>query len=92
MTQSGADKRVVPRMRTAAAIVRELKDLDPDTCVTESFVRQLAKEEAVPVVWSGNKALINLDDFLMYLRLGASRHEREPETVGGIRRVDVKGP
>ena len=33
----------IPRMRTAAKIVAEIKALDPDTEVTEFFIRQLAK-------------------------------------------------
>ena len=50
----------IPRMRTAAKIVAEIKALDPDTDVTESWVRRMAKQGAVPVVWAGSKALINL--------------------------------
>ena len=44
----------------------------------------------VPVVWAGNKALINLDDVLSLLRLGTNRLEPMPCVVGGIRRIDAK--
>lgn len=83
------DERI-PRMRTAPKIVAEIKALDPETEVTEYYVRQLVKTGAVPVVWAGNKALINLNDVLDLLRVGAAPPQAEAPTVGGIRRIDVK--
>ena len=83
----------IPRMRTAAKSVAEIKAADPGTEVTEYYIRQLVKEGSVPVVWAGNKALINLDDVLSLLRLGTSRAEPEPpDVVGGIRRIEVDEP
>ena len=81
----------IPRMRTAAKIVAEIKALDPDTEMTEFHIRQLAKEGTVPVVWAGRKALINLDDVLELMRLGTARPTEEAApAVGGIRRIDPK--
>ena len=37
----------IPRMRTAAKIVEEVKRMDPETDLTESCVRRLAKQGAV---------------------------------------------
>lgn len=86
------EQGTIPRMRTAPKIVAEIKALDPGSEVTEHYVRQLVKERAVPVVWAGSKALINLDDVLDLLRLGTSRAEPEADTVGGIRRIDARRP
>lgn len=83
------EQNTIPRMRTAPKIVAEIKALDPDTEVTEYYVRQLVRTGVVPVVWAGAKALINLDDVLSLLRLGASRAEPKPEATGTIRRVEV---
>lgn len=81
----------IPRMRTAARIVEELKALDPETEVTEFFIRQLAKEGTVPVVWAGRKALINLNDILDLMRLGTAHPTEEAApAAGGIRRIDPK--
>lgn len=80
----------IPRMRTAPKIVAEIKAIDPDTEVTEFYIRRLAREGLVPVTWAGCKALINLDDVLDLLRLGTVRQKDEPPTVGGIRRIDPK--
>lgn len=90
MMADSTEIRTIPRMRTTTGIVVELKKLDPGTDVTENLVRQLVKSDAVPVVWAGSKALINLDDILELFQLGTSRPEREPETEGGIRRIEVK--
>lgn len=81
----------IPRMRTAANIVEEVKKIDPETDLTESCVRRLTKQGAFPVVWAGSKALINLDDVLELLRLGTPRStENTVPAVGGIRRIDPK--
>ena len=83
--------RSIPRMRTAAKIVAELKALDPDTEVTEFHIRKLAKEGTIPVVWAGRKALINLEDVLELMRLGTARPTKEEApAVGGIRCIDSK--
>lgn len=84
------EKRI-PRMRTAANVVAEIKALDPKSNVSEYCVRQLIKQGALPVVWAGNKALINLDDVFELLRIGTKQvPESTPEAVGGIRRINVK--
>ena len=84
------EKRV-PRMRTAANVVAEIKALDPKSNVSEYCVRQLIKQGALPVVWAGNKALINLDDVFELLRIGTKQvPESTPEAVGGIRRINVR--
>lgn len=86
------EQKTIPRMRTAAKVVAEIKAMDPGSEVTEYWVRQVIKEGAVPVVWAGCKALVNLDDVLALLRLGTSRVKLVPETVGGIRKVNVRRP
>ncbi len=86
------EQNAIPRMRTAPKIVAEIKALDPETEVTEYYVRQLVKAGAVPVVWAGNKALINLNDVLDLLRVGAAPPQAEAPAVGGIRRIDAKRP
>ena len=79
----------IPRMRTAAKIVAEIKALDPETDVSEYWVRRIAKSGAVPVIWAGNKCLINLDDVLDLLTAGMEKPKAAPApTIGGIRRIE----
>lgn len=86
------EQGTIPRMRTAPKIVAEIKALDPGSEVTEHYVRQLARDGKVPVVWAGNKALINLDDVLALMRMGTARPvEDAVPTGGGIRRIDPRG-
>lgn len=80
----------IPRMRTAAGIVAELKAMDPDTGVTEYFVRRMVRDGTLPVVWAGSKALVNLDDVLALLHHGTAQPDPIPTAPGGIRRLDVK--
>lgn len=69
--------KLIPRMRTAAKIVAELRAMDPGCEVTEYYIRQLIREGAVPVVWAGHKALVNLDDVIDLLQQGTQRPEEE---------------
>ncbi len=82
--------RRIPRMRTAAEVVAEIRALDPGSAVTEYRVRQMIKRGDVSVSWAGKKALVNLDDILDFLRTGTRRVEPEVSTVGGIRKIDIK--
>lgn len=79
----------IPRMRTAAKIVAEIRALDPESDVTEYWVRHIAKSGTVPVIWAGNKCLINLNDVLDLLRVGMEKPKAAPApTIGGIRRIE----
>ena len=80
----------LPRMRTAAGIVAELRALDPGTGVTEHFVRHLVRDGTLPVVWAGSKALVNLDDVLALLHHGTAQPDPIPTAPGGIRRLDTR--
>lgn len=84
------DRPKIPRMRTAAKIVAEIKALDPSTGITEHYIRQLVRDGIIPVAWAGKKALINLDDVLALMYKGTEPHEPEVCIVGGIRRIDEK--
>lgn len=89
MAADNESRERVPRMRTVAKILAELKALDPETEVTEYYIRHIVKDGAVPVTWAGSKALINLDDVLALLRMGTRRVEPKPSAVSGIRRLDA---
>ena len=80
----------IPRMRTAAKDVAEIKALDPDSDVTDYCIRKMVRDGVVSAVWAGNKALINLDDVLGILRVG-TKPPPEPEPVigSGIRKIKV---
>lgn len=72
------------RMRFARQALEELKREDPETKVTEHYIRHLIKTGAVPSVTVGkNRRLINYDKLLLYLE----NAEREETEIGGIRKI-----
>ena len=58
----------LPRMRTIGEAAAMLKAMDPDTAVTEYYIRQLVLTGALPHKCAGCKRLINFDRLLDYLR------------------------
>lgn len=56
-----------PRHRTIKDCLCEIRKLDPETAITEWFIRQLCKQGKVEYFLSGNKSLVNLSSLLRYL-------------------------
>lgn len=78
----------IPRMRTAARVLEEIKKLDPETELSLHYVRQMIQSEVVPVLCVGNKKLVNVDDVITYLETGVPVTPKSvPERSGTIRRV-----
>ena len=57
---------MLPRMRTAAGAIREIKAMDPNTEITESAIRRAIKRGEIRAVPNGVRRLVNLDDVLAY--------------------------
>jgi hypothetical protein len=60
-------------MRTAGGAMKEIRQMDPNTGITESAIRRAIKRGDVKSVPNGAKRLINLDDLLAYF---AGEHEK----------------
>ncbi len=58
---------MIPRMRTAPGALEIIKALDPETAVTEHYIRQLIRSGTIPHVDVGRKKLVNVDQLLRYL-------------------------
>ena len=58
------------RYRTINATIKELKEIDPDTCLSTYFIRCLCSSKKVLSLTAGNKILVNFDDLLNYLQKG----------------------
>ena len=56
----------LPRMRTAKGAMKEIREMDPNTEITESAIRRATKRGDVKSVTNGVKHLVNLDDLLSY--------------------------
>ena len=52
------------RMRTINEVLRIIQEADPGSAITANCIRSLCKNGTVRSVRTGNKTLVNLDDFL----------------------------
>lgn len=79
----------LPRMRFAKEAVQELKQLDPNSCVSESFIRSLMKRGLIPYVevGGGKRRLLNFDALIAFLE-NPQPSPSEPARAGGIRRIN----
>ena len=57
----------IPRMRTISAAIREIKELDPNSCFTEHALRKTILTKHIPTVMAGKKYLVDMDVVYAYL-------------------------
>lgn len=55
------------RIRTIKNAYREIREQDPNTCITEWFLRQLITGGAIPSIRAGTKWLVDLDVIEEYI-------------------------
>ncbi len=80
---------MLPRMRTIKEAVAEFRAADPDTAITESYLRRLVVSGQVPHVKAGNKYLLNMDVLTQHLE-GQTKEKSTPiQQSGIIRRISV---
>ena len=66
MHESQANTQL-PRFRTIKECLKAIREIDPQTALTEWYIRQLCKDKRIICYGSGNKSLISLDSLLNYL-------------------------
>lgn len=77
----------IARMRTIKQCYEYFKEEDPESCISEYYIRMLAKQNKVPVFYAGRKQLINLDKLIDYLNGEVEEEEPAIQGYGTIRRV-----
>lgn len=77
----------IARMRTIKQAYEYFKEADPDSGISEYYIRMLAKQNKVPVFHAGRKQLINLDKLIDFLNGEALEDELEQNDYGTIRKV-----
>lgn len=55
------------QIRTIRKAAAEIKKADPDTAITEYFIRQLVTSGAIPSIKSSTKSMIKMSDLYKYL-------------------------
>ncbi|EEG30208.1 hypothetical protein CLOSTMETH_02140 [[Clostridium] methylpentosum DSM 5476] len=86
----------IPRMRGIKEAIAELKAIDPQTAVTETYLRRLIKSGGFPAHHAGKKILINFDLLLSYLSEPALNDQSDQSYsaatsgYGTIRKVEAR--
>lgn len=78
----------LPRMRTAAGVLAEIKAQDPDSEVSLNYIRHIIHTNQVPVVPVGRKKLVDVDAVIEHLKGGTTAQKESPAT-GRIRPVSI---
>ena len=58
----------VPKLRTVAETVREIRGMEENCYVTEHMLRRAIREKKIRCIESGNRKILDLDDVIEYLR------------------------
>ena len=58
----------MPRIRTIEKAYDEIKRIDPETCITKHFIKNLIIEGVIPHRKTGNRYLIDLDNLIIYVK------------------------
>lgn len=58
------------KLRTIRETLLELKTQDPNTPISECYLRRLIKQEVIPHYNSGRRLFVNLDDVYRYFNNG----------------------
>lgn len=79
----------IPRMRTLPECAAMLKELDPDTAITLTALRNKVKRGEIPAVPVGSKRLVNFD-LLLELLSNTSAPVPAAGEYGKIRRINER--
>lgn len=58
----------MPRIRTIKESIRFIKDQDPESCISEWWLRQLIKSDKIKCHRAGNRYLVDMDQLEEYLK------------------------
>lgn len=57
----------LPRLRRIADVLNEVKQVDPDTCLTRSMLIELMKQGVITPLKYGNAWVVNMDELLLFV-------------------------
>ena len=82
---------MLPRMRTARGAIEEIKQMDPNTEITESAIRRAMKRGDLRTVPNGRKHLVSLDEVLRYFGGEDAVERPEPHQYSGEKVIRIIG-
>ncbi|MGE5633379.1 MAG: hypothetical protein ACM3TR_20130 [Caulobacteraceae bacterium] len=75
------------RMRTIKSAIEYIKQQDPSSCVTEWWLRQLAKSGRIKTHKAGSKYLIDIDYLEEFFKNPPEDVEQKFDSYGKLRKV-----
>jgi len=78
----------LPKMRTIKQCAEHFKAEDPETRVSEHYVRLLVKQRKIPVYLAGSRQLVNLDVLISFLNSDYIIEELVSVDYGKLRKVE----
>jgi hypothetical protein len=75
------------RMRTIKSAIEYIKHQDPSSCVTEWWLRQLAKSGRIKAHKAGSKYLIDIDYLEEFFKNPPEEEEKQATEYGELRKV-----
>ena len=76
----------IPKIRTIAEAIEEIKRLDPETAITARFIKEGIADGKIPIIRVGNKVLVNMSSIFTFLEGEAVYETVTP--VNCIRRIN----
>lgn len=71
----------IARMRTAQGVHNIIKEMDPGTSITVSFIRKIIRSGKIQVIEKGNRKLVDADKLIEYISNGAPGLNEPQEPV-----------
>lgn len=61
------DMKQIKRLRTIDQAYKDIKEMDPHTCISKNCIRDLVMSGELPFLQVKSKRLIDLDDLMDYI-------------------------
>lgn len=58
---------MLPKIRTIAEAIEEIKRIDPETAITTRFIKEGIANGKIPIIKVGNKVLVNMESIYTFL-------------------------
>ena len=58
---------MIPKIRTIAEAIEEIKRIDPETAITARFIKEGIANGKIPIIKVGNKVLVNMESIYTFL-------------------------
>ena len=58
---------MIPKIRTIAKAIEEIKRIDPETAITARFIKEGIANGKIPIIKVGNKVLVNMESIYTFL-------------------------